>query len=113
MWFPERGENVRPAKRVCAECPVQAVCLEYALTFDAVGIWGGTSEKERRRILRERCADPKQVVVAVLERTVCGRGLHSADLMRTGPDGRRWCKACKRDDRRRYNERHGIGQAAA
>jgi WhiB family transcriptional regulator, redox-sensing transcriptional regulator len=52
-FFPERGGSTREAKRVCNGCPVRAECLEYALTNDErFGVWGGLSERERRRLRR-------------------------------------------------------------
>ena len=43
------------ARRICAECPVKGACLEYALRNGIDhGVWGGTSERERRRIARRR-----------------------------------------------------------
>lgn len=53
-FFPERGENVRPAKKICAGCPVRAECLEYAMScgIPTHGVWGGYSEKDRRRMRR-------------------------------------------------------------
>lgn len=52
LWFPEKGGSVREAKGVCGECLVRAECLEYALdTGQRFGIWGGKSERERRRLL--------------------------------------------------------------
>ncbi|HEY0559104.1 MAG: transcription factor WhiB [Mycobacterium sp.] len=52
-FFPEKGGSTREAKRVCQSCEVQAECLEYALTHDErFGIWGGLSERERRRVRR-------------------------------------------------------------
>ena len=54
-FFPSDGVGVEVAKRVCAECPVKSECLEYALTYRIDhGVWGGASERERRRILRRR-----------------------------------------------------------
>ena len=54
-FFPSDGVGVEVAKRVCAECPVKSECLEYALTYRIDhGVWGGCSERERRRILRSR-----------------------------------------------------------
>ncbi|HEY6319837.1 MAG TPA: WhiB family transcriptional regulator [Acidimicrobiia bacterium] len=54
-FFPSDGVGVERARRVCAECPVQTECLEYALEFRIDhGVWGGCSERERRRILRQR-----------------------------------------------------------
>lgn len=55
VFFPSDGVGVETAKRICAECPVREMCLEYALhnRIDH-GVWGGTSERQRRRILRSR-----------------------------------------------------------
>lgn len=53
IFFPEKGESTRPAKRICQSCPVIAECLEYALANnERFGIWGGLSERERRRLRR-------------------------------------------------------------
>jgi WhiB family redox-sensing transcriptional regulator len=50
-FFPEKGGSTREAKRVCTGCEVRAECLEFALTNDErFGIWGGLSERERRRL---------------------------------------------------------------
>lgn len=52
-FFPEKGGSTREAKRICAICPVQQDCLSYALDNDErFGIWGGMSERERRRLKR-------------------------------------------------------------
>ncbi len=53
-FFPEKGGSTREAKRVCRSCEVRAECLEYALEHDErFGIWGGMSERERRRLKRQ------------------------------------------------------------
>lgn len=53
-FFPEKGGSTREAKRICTRCEVRAECLEFALTHDErFGIWGGLSERERRRAKRE------------------------------------------------------------
>jgi WhiB family transcriptional regulator, redox-sensing transcriptional regulator len=54
-FFPSDGVGVEHAKKICAECPVKEPCLEYALEqrIDH-GVWGGTSERQRRRILKAR-----------------------------------------------------------
>ena len=56
MFFPETTDTsaTRAAKRICADCPVRAECLNDALTADTnpPGVWGGTSKTERRRIRR-------------------------------------------------------------
>jgi WhiB family redox-sensing transcriptional regulator len=50
-FFPEKGGSTRDAKRVCSGCTVRAECLEFALANDErFGIWGGLSERERRRL---------------------------------------------------------------
>ena len=55
MFFPSDGVGVQAAKQVCANCPVRAECLEYALANHIEhGVWGGASERERLRILRAR-----------------------------------------------------------
>lgn len=52
-FFPEKGGSTRDAKRICGQCTVRAECLEYALKNDErFGIWGGLSERERRRLRR-------------------------------------------------------------
>jgi WhiB family redox-sensing transcriptional regulator len=54
-FFPSDGVGVDHARRICATCPVREPCLEYALEqrIDH-GVWGGASERERRRILKRR-----------------------------------------------------------
>jgi WhiB family transcriptional regulator, redox-sensing transcriptional regulator len=55
LFFPERGASTREAKEVCRGCVVRDECLEYALANgEKFGIWGGMSERERRRIRRQR-----------------------------------------------------------
>lgn len=54
-FFPSDGVGVEVARRICATCPMQAPCLEYALRNKIDhGVWGGASERERRRIARRR-----------------------------------------------------------
>ena len=52
-WFPEQGGSTQLAKEICASCPVQVQCLEYAMENDLCdGIYGGLTAKDRRRLLR-------------------------------------------------------------
>ncbi|MCC2033421.1 WhiB family transcriptional regulator [Microbacterium allomyrinae] len=52
-FFPEKGGSTRDAKRICGTCDVRGECLEYALQNDErFGIWGGLSERERRKLKR-------------------------------------------------------------
>ena len=53
-FFPEKGGSTREAKRICDGCEVRSQCLEYALANDErFGIWGGLSERERRKLRRD------------------------------------------------------------
>lgn len=50
LFFPERGASTSEAKEICKDCDVREECLEYALdNGERFGIWGGQSERERRR----------------------------------------------------------------
>lgn len=53
IFFPERGGSSKAARSVCMNCPVRIECLKYALANrEQFGIWGGTSERERRKLRR-------------------------------------------------------------
>lgn len=56
MFFPEKGQMdlAREARAICAKCDVREACAEYAIQCGEQGIWGGTTERERRRIRAER-----------------------------------------------------------
>ncbi|HRW36538.1 MAG: WhiB family transcriptional regulator [Acidimicrobiales bacterium] len=64
-FFPSDGVGVDAARKICADCPVKAPCLEYALAerIDH-GVWGGCSERERRRILKRRRQDAAAATAA-------------------------------------------------
>lgn len=62
LFFPERGASTREAKEVCRGCPVKVDCLEFALVNgEKFGIWGGYSERERRRMRRQRAQAARSV----------------------------------------------------
>ena len=55
IFYPLDEEDADEAKAVCATCTVRESCLEHALGYrEKEGIWGGASERERRRIIRQR-----------------------------------------------------------
>lgn len=60
MFFPRSGslEAARDAKRICAGCPLRKPCLAYALHHQLAGIWGGTTQRERRRMQKARGITP-------------------------------------------------------
>ncbi len=55
-FYPELGQSLEPARAVCAGCLVRGECLEHALEHGERGVWGGTSDRERRAIRRLRRA---------------------------------------------------------
>ena len=57
FWFPEKNGiaiELQIAKKICASCTHKTECLEWALANEDFGIWGGTTNIERRRIKRMR-----------------------------------------------------------
>jgi WhiB family redox-sensing transcriptional regulator len=65
LFFPERGASTREAKSVCRGCEVRVECLEYALAHgEKFGIWGGLSERERRRVRRQRALERRNAIGA-------------------------------------------------
>ena len=55
IFYPVSDEDAEDAKAICGSCPVQQACLEWALAVrEKDGVWGGATERERRRILRRR-----------------------------------------------------------
>ena len=55
VFFPDSEENAEEAKAICDICPVRLSCLEHALAMrERDGVWGGMTERERRRIIRQR-----------------------------------------------------------
>jgi len=77
LFFPEVGNIPEEARSVCERCPVIDACREWGIRHEHFGVWGGLSEKERRRIRRERgvgCTRPEagyeRIVVPGLPREV-------------------------------------------
>lgn len=68
LFFPSDGVGVERAKTVCEGCPVATECLEYAIAnrIDH-GVWGGTSERQRRRIIRARAIAAAEPIEPVLQ----------------------------------------------
>ncbi len=62
-FFPEKGGSTRDAKKICASCEVTEQCLKYALDNDErFGIWGGLSERERRKLRKRRTETAAEAV---------------------------------------------------
>jgi WhiB family redox-sensing transcriptional regulator len=63
LFFPTHGETAAGAKAICAGCMVRPECLEEALDDETLqGIWGGTTDRERRQIRREHGAPEPELV---------------------------------------------------
>lgn len=55
IFYPDEDEEADVAKEICGSCVVQVACLEHALLRrEKVGVWGGATERERRRMIRQR-----------------------------------------------------------
>jgi WhiB family redox-sensing transcriptional regulator len=55
VFYPDDDEGADVAKAVCASCSVQSACLDYALSErEKAGVWGGATERDRRRMIRQR-----------------------------------------------------------
>ncbi len=55
IFYPETDDQADDAKSVCGDCGVRSTCLEHALRYrEKEGVWGGCTERERRRIIRQR-----------------------------------------------------------
>ena len=55
IFYPVSDEDAEEAKAICDGCGVRETCLEYALAnHEREGVWGGATERERRRMLRQR-----------------------------------------------------------
>ena len=68
LFFPERGASTREAKEVCRGCIVREQCLEFALqNGEKFGVWGGFSERERRRIRRQRAQAARSITDTIID----------------------------------------------
>ena len=80
LFFPKRGEATRPIKIICSVCPVAKPCLEYAMkSGEKFGVWGGTSERERRRMRGLRARQERQGIKLPLSSlmSLCGLNITS------------------------------------
>ena len=97
-FFPDKGESTREAKKMCGRCEVTEECLRHALDNDErFGVWGGLSERERRRLKRTALTliegpTTKETIMAELheqECTKCATNLYSSR------SARGWCDYCE------------------
>jgi len=104
IFYPEKGGSTREAKRVCLGCDVRDQCLQYALDHDErFGIWGGLSQRERRRLKRGDLTVLKPPT-PVGHCEVCDKALYS----RKGGAPSRFCSESCRSRRRNHSGDHGT-----
>lgn len=65
IFFPEKGGTNADAKKMCASCPWLDECRNYAIWHQVVGIWGGTSAREREKERTKRKIKPLPVTASV------------------------------------------------
>lgn len=103
IFFPTRGEPLDEARAVCAQCPVRAECLDYALTtFQKHGVWGGLSERERRARRMALHIQRQQTPADHGTRTMFARHKAAPDVW--GPP----CEACAIAERTYNTERRRL-----
>jgi WhiB family transcriptional regulator, redox-sensing transcriptional regulator len=98
-FFPGKGGSTSEPKKVCRACPVTAECLEYALRTDQrYGVWGGLSERQRRKIKRQRDADAQQQAAqTTLPCSICQEHKPVSEFPKprsTNVTNARICKGC-------------------
>jgi Transcription factor WhiB len=62
IFFPSRGDSIDAARAICQGCPVTEECLDFALANNCIGVWAGTSDRQRRRLRRTARPTARQVV---------------------------------------------------
>ena len=86
LFFPEVGGSAEAARRLCRSCDFETPCLEYALRYDVAGVWGGTSEIQRRRIRHLQGLRAERVTWSFTAeriakvRAMAARGLSNPDI---------------------------------
>lgn len=88
-FFSKSYQEAALAKALCERCLVRADCLAFALDGDEAGVWGGTTDIERRGMPRK----PRVIEVTCSD---CG---HTFEATRHGV---RRCTPCRKEDERRY-----------
>lgn len=107
LFFPERGDDVRPALKVCAACPVKAECLELGLV-ERHGVYGGLSERQRRKVRKAHYLANGRVLAC----SVCGEDFHAPE---NGPSAKYCSATCRlvgaRERQHEYYNR-SVGKAS-
>lgn len=112
VFFPERGDSADAAKDVCARCPVIDACREYAIAAGQVlvGVWGGTTGRQRRQIRAERARDsaaPVEVVEISTRRPAAAAGTMYRLLEELTGHRDRWARLAE------YSSKHSASAIAS
>jgi WhiB family transcriptional regulator, redox-sensing transcriptional regulator len=62
IFFPAPGKCIDEARAICGACPVREQCLDFALTNGCIGVWGGTTERERSRLRQRNRTSARQLI---------------------------------------------------
>ena len=54
IFFPTPGKSIDEARTICGRCPVSEQCLSFALTNGCIGVWAGTTERQRFKLRRSQ-----------------------------------------------------------
>lgn len=112
IFFPDKGGSTKDAKQICSLCPVRLECLQTALDREErFGVWGGLSERERRRLNA-----PRRPKIPAPTRTPIPLSAGLAHGTRGGYNAGCKCRACCAADghyqRQRHQQRGNYGGAA-
>lgn len=64
LFFPDKGESPATAKQLCQDCPLIRDCLAYGLRFKVFGVWGGTTDQDRRALRAKYGIQPELITVS-------------------------------------------------
>lgn len=114
LFFPEKDQQaqvqVEEAKAVCSTCPVRAPCLEYALTArEKQGVWGGTSDNDRRAIRRQRKEAELERARAAAEAEEAAKRKAAAKVRSNKQAGNRTARANSKNAARPQQSRRRAG----
>lgn len=68
LFFSSGNKNKQDRERICAPCPVRLQCLEYAIMYDEKGVWGNTTESERKRLVTKLPGFRRLLLLAAAEK---------------------------------------------
>jgi WhiB family redox-sensing transcriptional regulator len=113
-WFPEKGGSTAEAKRICLGCDIREQCLQYALDHDErFGVWGGYSERDRRKLARGQTVPLLRVRSKPLRTcTECGNDFQGSSAAKYCGERCRSLGACRRSNEANRRRRGPLRRSA-